>query len=273
MATLTVFGLGEAGRAISADLAAAGHAVSGFDPAPVPTPEGVTRHDDPRTAVDGADLVMAITAASDAPEALRQALSDIPAGAAYADLSTGPPDLKRDLCRAAQAVGLRFADVALMSTVPDNGARTPALVSGPGSTMFFELMSALGMPVEVVGPDAGSAATRKLLRSITIKGFAAVVIESMRAANGAGLGDETWADLVAQFTAADEEFLRHMVEGTELHAERRLHEMEAAGQLLEELGFDAVMTRATTKFLRRVPSESVPRLPAVRDEGSRQPKS
>ena len=60
------FGLGEAGSLISADLVAAGATVTGYDPAPRPTPEGVGRVADPGAAVEGAQLVMAVTAATDA---------------------------------------------------------------------------------------------------------------------------------------------------------------------------------------------------------------
>ena len=54
----------------------------------------------------------------------------------------------------------------------------------------------------------------------------------MHAADAAGFADETWQNLVDQFTAADGMFLRRMVEGTGPHAVRRLHEMEAAAELL-----------------------------------------
>ena len=95
--TVTVFGLGEAGSLISADLAAAGASVKGFDPAAVPTPDGVQRHDDPREAVAGSNLVMAITPAVDAQTAIAQAWDAIGRGTVYADLSTAPPSLKEDL--------------------------------------------------------------------------------------------------------------------------------------------------------------------------------
>lgn len=254
MATVTVFGLGEAGSAIAVDLAASGQAVQGFDPAPVPTPVGVIRLDDPRRAVLDSDVVLALTGAADATTALGQALDDIPAGTLYADLSTGSPALKRALAATAAGAGLPFADVALMGTVPDKGIRTPALASGDGADAFVTRFSPLGMPVRSTGPDAGAAATRKLLRSTVVKGVAALLVESMQAARRAGVDAEIWDNLAEQFTAADAAFLHRMLEGTERHAARRHHEMEATVELLEELGIDAIMTRATTEVLRRVRS-------------------
>ena len=79
-------------------------------------------------------------------------------------------------------------------------------------------MGPLGMPVEHAGDEPGRAATRKLLRSVVMKGLAALVIESMRAAEAAGLADETWDNIVAQLTAADEALIRRLVDRHRAHA-------------------------------------------------------
>jgi len=256
-----VFGLGEAGSEIAAGLVAAGAQVSAFDPAPVATPVGVGRFDSPVEAVDGAAVVLGVTAAADAMTALTQALDAIAAGAVYADLSTSSAGAKRALADVAGGGGLGFVDVALMATVPGKGLVVAALASGPAAGAFVDTMAPLGMPVTAVGDDAGLAAARKLLRSVVMKGLAGLVIEAMRAAEAAGLAGETWSHLVDQVTAADGELLRRLVEGTGTHAERRLREMESTAQLLAELGVDPVMTRGTIDGLRRALVEGVPDLP------------
>ncbi|MFP4513860.1 MAG: DUF1932 domain-containing protein [Acidimicrobiales bacterium] len=260
---VAVFGLGEAGSRYAADLAATGAEVHGYDPAEVATPAGVVRHDDPVAAVDDVDVVLALTAAADAPDAIAQALDAIPRTAVYADCATASSGLKRQLAATAAAAGLDFVDVALMSPVPGTGIGTPALASGPGAARFVETMAPYGMSVTYDSEDAGRAAARKLLRSVVMKGFAALIIESMAAARAAGLADETWENLVHQFTEADEDLMRRMVEGTAPHAPRRLHEMEATAELLAELGVDPVMTRGTVESLRRIESgeSQVPDLP------------
>ena len=247
-----MFGLGEAGALIAGDLAATGVEVRGYDPAQVDTPPGVGREADPASAVRGAEVVLAITAAADAPVALAQALRDIPAGAVYADLATASAGLKRALAATAAGAGLGFADVALMAPVPGNGLRTPALASGPAAAAFARALAPLGMPVEDVGGEPGHAATRKLLRSVVMKGLAALIVESLEAAEAAGLAAETWDTVVAQLTAADEALVRRLVAGTGRHAVRRTHEMEAAVDLLTELGVEPTMTRATAAHLRRI---------------------
>ncbi len=249
--TVAVFGLGEAGGEISADLAAAGASVNGYDPAEVADPVGVRRVDDPVAAVAGVDLVMAITASADAAGAVAQALHAIPDDAIYADLGTASAGVKIALAATTANRGIDFADVALMSTVPGTGLRTPALVSGPGARRYLELVGPAGGRIELAGPEPGTAATRKLLRSVVLKGFAALLIESLSAAEAAGLAEETWTNLVDQFTAVDGDFLTRMVLGTDTHALRRLHEMEATVDLLNELDIDPVMTQSTVETLRR----------------------
>jgi 3-hydroxyisobutyrate dehydrogenase-like beta-hydroxyacid dehydrogenase len=259
--SITVFGLGEAGSAVAADLVAAGTVVTGYDPADVPTPGGVRRAEDPIDAVVGADLVLGVTSADDAMTALSQAIDAIPPGALYADLATASPNRKRQLEATAREHGLAFADVALMSIVAGRGLSAPAIASGSGAERYVALLAPLGAHVEAVGQRAGDAATRKLLRSVVIKGLAGALIESMRAANAAGLTDETWENLVGQFTDVGDEFLRRLVTGTGPHAVRRLHEMEAARELLESLGVFPHITSGTIESLRGVAVDGLPDLP------------
>lgn len=256
--TVTVFGLGEAGSLIAADLAAAGATVYGYDPADVPTPRGVGRHDDPKTAVHGSGLVMAITAAADAQAAIAQAWDVIGRGTVYADLSTAPPSLKEDLNETATLRGLPFADVALMAPVPGRGLTTPAYASGPGATAYAEMVNPLGARVEVVGEEPGTAAMRKLIRSVFMKGLTAVLIEATRTAEAAGEAEWFWDHVVDLVSDADEELLLRMLSGTEKHAVRRRQEMEAAAQLLEILDVDPIMTRSTVESLRKLQQDGLP---------------
>jgi 3-hydroxyisobutyrate dehydrogenase-like beta-hydroxyacid dehydrogenase len=258
---IAVFGLGEAGGCIAADLVDRGAQVHAFDPASRPTPAGVTRHEAPSTAVQHAVAVLAVTAAADAETAVLQALDDIPVSAVYADLSTASAEHKRRLARLADRRSLAFADVALMSTVPGSGLATPQLASGAGAAGYVALVRELGAQVEVIGEQPGDAATRKLLRSVVTKGLAALLIEVMRAATEAGLAGWAWEHLTSELTTLDEAFLRRLVEGTAPHAERRLHEMEAVSQLLTDLGVEPRMTNAIVDSLRAARTHPPPALP------------
>jgi 3-hydroxyisobutyrate dehydrogenase-like beta-hydroxyacid dehydrogenase len=253
-----VLGLGEAGSLIAADLARTGDEVRGYDPSEVPTPLGVERHVRAEAAVTGCHLVLAVTPGSQARatlEGVRQALGE---EAVYADLSTASPALKEELAAVVSGHGALFADVALMSPVPRRGLSTPALVSGSGATEFADLINERGGRVEVVGARAGEAATRKLLRSVVMKGLAALLIESMEAAEQAGEGEWLWGHLVAELTSLDAAMLRRLRLDTAPHAGRRLDEMKAAQDLLVNLGVTTDMTTATIAHLERILEGGMP---------------
>lgn len=262
MTHIAVFGLGEAGSLISADLARTGMTVAGYDPAGVRTPPGVSRFDNPVDAVAGAEVVLGITAQADAVQAISQALDAISTDALYADLSTSSAGVKRQLADIATARGFDFVDIALMTIVPGYGLRTPALASGPGAGRYVSLFKPLGVPVEAISRVPGDAATRKLLRSVMMKGLASLVIEAMQAGHAAGCAHWLWRNMAEQLTAADEKMLSRLVTGTGTHALRRMHEMEASMALLQELGVDPIMTRSTVQSHKQVLEKGVPVIPA-----------
>lgn len=254
---ICVFGLGEAGSEIADGAVRLGFDVSGYDPADVVTPAGVSRHADPSTAVVGADAVFAITAASDAMTAATQAIDGIGPDALYADFSTATPAQKRAI---ADRVGGRpFAGVALMGVVPGNGVDTPMLVSGSGASRFTAL---LGLDtIRTIGPDPGTAAAHKLVRSVVTKGLAAAVIEALRAAEALGITEASWSDITRQIETADVGFVRRLVVGSETHAARRIEEMEASAAMLRELGVDPHVAEAAVAGLRSIGVRGMPGVP------------
>jgi 3-hydroxyisobutyrate dehydrogenase-like beta-hydroxyacid dehydrogenase len=258
---VAVLGLGEAGALFASDLVAAGATVAGCDPGPVPTPAGVERCPDPEQAVVGAELAIALTGPADVAGLFEATIDALPAGAVFADLTTSTPAAKAERAGVASERGRAYADVALMAPVPGRGLRTPAVASGPGAPAYAAAMRRLDVVVDVIEGAAGEATTRKLLRSVTMKGLAAVVIEALRAAEAAGLSEWLWRDLVAELTAADERLLVRLVEGTDVHAARRVHEMDACAEMLDGLGVEPVMTRSTVEALRRVLTTGVPKVP------------
>ena len=261
MKRVCVFGIGEAGNLFAQDLVAAGLSVAVYDPAPVKTPEGVERFDEPESAVVGADTVIALTASADAEEALKQAFAQIAPEALYADFCSGSAGLKRRLAARAAERKIAFADIALLAIVPGNGIRTRSMVSGTGADRFVAQFSPLGTPVESLGGEAGDAATRKLLRSVFMKGLTAVTIEAMSAADKAGLSNWLWENISKEIAQADETLLHRLVTGTGLHARRRLSEMEASAELLAELNVEPLMTRSTVENLKNVLATGLPYIP------------
>jgi 3-hydroxyisobutyrate dehydrogenase-like beta-hydroxyacid dehydrogenase len=260
---IAVLGLGEAGSIFAAGLAAGGAGVRGFDPADVRVPPGVTRCGSPAEAVTGAGVVIGLTHAGQAMDAACSALGHLRPGAYYADFATGDPGLKRDIAEQAHARGVRFIDGAIMNPVPLAGIATPVDVSGDDPEDFVRLLQPLGLRLQVVGSEPGVAATRKLLRSVLVKGLSALVIESMRAAETAGMADWFREHVFEQLGGLDREFVIRLVAGNVTHSERRVHEMVAASALLGQLGEPPLTSEATRQVLESVPSRGVPDMSAT----------
>ncbi|MFT4122371.1 MAG: DUF1932 domain-containing protein [Microbacteriaceae bacterium] len=263
MTRVAVLGLGEAGRTFAAGIAGALE-VRGWDPADPPAVPGVERVASAAAAVAGAEAVLAFAPAAHAAAALDAALDALGAGTAggpgvlYADFSTAAPALKRELAGRAGAAGLHFADVAIMAPVRRGAANTPLMASGPAAAALAALLGDAGLRVQVIAGQVGEAAARKLLRSMLVKGLTGVMIESLRAAEREGLDDWFGPHLVATLTSLDRATLAGLVDGTRLHAARRVDEMEAAARMTEQAGGHAEIARAVAALLRSVEAEGVP---------------
>jgi 3-hydroxyisobutyrate dehydrogenase-like beta-hydroxyacid dehydrogenase len=254
--TVAVLGLGEAGSRFAADLVSTGVEVRGYDPVTVSTPEGVHRAGDPGSAVSGATVALALTTASTALATAESALPGLGNGAIYADLNTTSPARKHDIAALVRRAGARFVDVALLGPVPARGLGTPALASGPGAQAFAEVLGPLGMPVEVLSDRPGEAATLKLLRSVFMKGLAASALESLHAAEAAGQAKWLEGEIAA---VVGEPLLQRLVEGSRRHALRRLDELEAARELLFELGVEPRIAAASAAVLAELAASGSPR--------------
>ena len=174
---VAVLGLGEAGGRIAADLVAAGctRARLGSRAATrraSPTRRAIAR---PSAALRSS---LSLTTAGYALDAATRVAGDLGDGRRLRRSEHGRARSSSASWR--PRCPCRFADVALIGTVPATGLATPALASGAAPQRFAELFRPLGMPVDVVGEHPGDAAGLKLLRSVFMKGVAAAAIEASR---------------------------------------------------------------------------------------------
>ncbi|MBV9005043.1 MAG: NAD(P)-dependent oxidoreductase [Solirubrobacterales bacterium] len=254
---IAVIGIGEAGGAIAADLATRPLDVSCWDPAVGEPPPGARAAGDARDAAAGADAILSVNSASAALRVAREVAPALEPGQLYADLNTSAPALKVELAALVRPTGALFADVALMAPVLGNRLRTPCLVSGPGAERFLALFGPLGMPAQITGTEPGVAAARKLLRSVFMKGIAAAAIESLAAASASGCEDWLHDEIAQVLDQADPALLDRLITGSRRHAQRREQEMQAAQEMLSELGVRPRVSRAAAGWLAQLQSEVV----------------
>jgi 3-hydroxyisobutyrate dehydrogenase-like beta-hydroxyacid dehydrogenase len=255
MTRIAVLGLGEAGRRYARGLARAGAEVRGFDPAHDLGDPEVPQSGTLADALAGADVVMSLVTGHAAASVARDALPHVAAGAVYADLNTAAPEVKQQIGRLAAERGVEMADVAVLAPVVRAGHRTPLLASGPGAREFAARMAPFDVPVEVVDGAVGEAARLRLLRSVFMKGLAALVLEGLGAARAAGAEDWLRTQMAAELGPDGAALVDRLVEGSSQHAVRREHEVRAALSALESSGQPADMTRATLAWFERLVAE------------------
>lgn len=262
MTACTVIGLGEAGATYASALVAAGHSVTGFDPVAPSTPHGVVRAATAAEACLGAEIVLVLTGAAAARNVAQECLPVLPAGSCYADFTSSSPHVMRELGQLPSEAD--FADVAILGPVPTQGAKTPLMVSGPGSRAIADLLAPLGADVEIADGEPGAAMAHKLLRSVLMKGLASVVVEAVTAGRAAGLEDWIRAQIARQLAGDGQAVIDRFLTGTARHALRRSKEMQDTAGYLSELGVPAEMTAASASALTRIAEESVQTASALR---------
>ncbi|KWX62496.1 NAD(P)-binding domain-containing protein [Mycobacterium sp. NAZ190054] len=250
-----VIGLGEAGGKYAGALVENGHTVLGFDPGPAETPPGVIRTESAVGAVDGADVVLVLTAAKASRPVAESVVSVLKSGSCYADFTSSSPSAMREVAALVENSGAQFCDVAILGPVSWHGAQTPLMLAGNGAARIAELATAWRAPNEIVDGEPGSAMAHKLLRSVLMKGLAGVVTEAVTA--GAAAGYEPWIreQIAAQLAGDGHAVIDRLITGTRTHAERRAHEMHDTAEYLADLGVPAELTRATEAALHRIAEE------------------
>jgi 3-hydroxyisobutyrate dehydrogenase len=246
---IAVLGLGEAGRRYAADLLAAGHDVSGYDPAPIPTPAGLRRAATTADAVSGVELVLGLTGARFAATAVADAAAGLSEHACFADFNSASPAEKQAIARALADTGAAVADVAVLAPVPRRGAATALIVSGSGAERVAGVFRSVGAPVDVLDEPVGAAAGRKLLRSVFMKGLAATVLEAVLAGAAAGCEDWVRGQIAGELGEGGPALLDRLITGTRAHAGRRVHEVAASREYLAGLGVHTWICDATLAWL------------------------
>ena len=247
---VALVGLGEVGRAYARALSDAGHRVHGYDAFASGPVDGVVVATDLAGAVRDADVVLVLTAAAASHTVAEQAGPHLRAGATYVDCTSSAPGAKAALgARLGGRDDVDVVDVAILGPVIALGVSTPLMAAGRGAERLAALMEPLGAPVTVVDGAPGAAMAHKLLRSVLMKGLAAVVTEAVTAGRAVGYEDWIRGQIARELSGDGQATIDRFLRGAVTHAARRGEEMDAAAAYLEELGVDATMARASAHHL------------------------
>jgi 3-hydroxyisobutyrate dehydrogenase len=202
-------------------------------------------------ALREADLVLCAVPGDSALDAARAAAPLLKPGAIYLDLCTVTGRMA-DEDRAAIETGAGcYLDIAVMGSFNSQGYKAPLLLAGADAIAVAGWMTALGFRAEVLGPKPGSASAVKMLRSVIMKGFEALAIESFVAARRQGILEEVLGCFGDVDRVPLRDFLANLACTHMVHVRRRWEEMGLVAETLRETGVEPLMTEATTRSLRR----------------------
>jgi 3-hydroxyisobutyrate dehydrogenase-like beta-hydroxyacid dehydrogenase len=260
---ISFIGLGEAGQAIASGLRDAGiERIAAWDilfPDPAGAPLktageliGVRMASSAGDAVRETDMVISAVTAASSVDAARSVAPHLTGNPYYLDINSVSPGRKQET---AKLLGerARYVDVAVIAAIHPARHRTPLLISGPYAENISPLLRELDMQLAVVGPEIGSAAAIKMIRSVMIKGIEALTLECFLAASRAGVLEEVTASLKNNYPTLDWATIAdYNLERMASHGERRAAEMEESAATLRELGLDPLMVDSTVKRQREM---------------------
>ncbi|NOU92589.1 prephenate dehydrogenase/arogenate dehydrogenase family protein [Paenibacillus sp. LMG 31456] len=171
----------------------------------------------------------------------------------YVDVSASNPEVKRSIHDNLKGKGVTFVDAAMMGPLPVYKHKVPILASGDGTDAFIDLLSPYGMDISKVSDTPGDASAVKLIRSIYMKGIAALLVEMLEAANHFNVDELVISSLSETMNGKSfEETMNRLVTGTSIHAVRRAVELEGSIDMLESSSIDSTMSQAAKEKLQRL---------------------
>lgn len=169
-------------------------------------------------------------------------------GQIYADVGASTPETKKQEWELIKDTGVLFSDSAMLGSLPLSKHKVPIVASGNGADAFRDLLTPFGMDIEVVGKNPGEASAIKLVRSIFMKGIAALMLEMLEGAEANDVSDQVIRSIGKSLDGISfEDHLNRFITGTAIHAHRRAAELEGSIKMLEESGLCSDMTAAAQK--------------------------
>lgn len=176
----------------------------------------------------------------------------------YVDVSASAPSVKKELWANIEGSGALFVDGAMLGSLPVYKHKVPTLISGSGAAKFYEMFKPLGMDLEQVSAVPGDATGIKFVRSIFMKGLPALLVEVIEAADTMKVDHLVLPSIYKTMAACSfEDTVNRLVTGSSVHAERRAHEMKDVISMLESIGVEPTMSKASYERLSWLASKNL----------------
>jgi 3-hydroxyisobutyrate dehydrogenase-like beta-hydroxyacid dehydrogenase len=258
MTKIAFIGFGEAAGLLTDGLAEAGAEVTATFDILINNPDkaiahkekagskGVLAAKDAEQAVQAANIIISAVTSKEILIAAKNVAPHLTASQIYMDINSASPDAKQEAAKVIEANGADFVEAAVMDLVPPHGHKVPMLLAGAKAETLAETLSTYGMNVKAIGSEIGNASSVKMVRSVFMKGFSAILLESLVAAHKLNAADAVLDSLQVTYPQMN----WHELAGKSMsrliqHAKRQSEEMSSVAATLEELGVEPITAKAT----------------------------
>lgn len=254
---IAVIGLGEVGSHYARGLAKGGARVSGYSRSLNTKREkyaeleqdGVELCSTLEEAISGSTLVLAVTTSRTALDTARSALPYLQPRQIYIECNSAVPAVKEQIYELLRDCA-EVVDGTTMASVNQLAHKTPVNLSGKRAAEVSDMLNFFGMNTRCIGDKVGQASAIKVLRSIFMKGFEAVLVESMQAARSFGVDKQVFDSILEFFDTKPLPDIMHMLIATDaIHSQRRAEEMTSIVKMLAERDIESTMSQASEKKL------------------------
>jgi 3-hydroxyisobutyrate dehydrogenase-like beta-hydroxyacid dehydrogenase len=194
------------------------------------------------------DFIVSAVTASQAVAVARACAPAVKPGTWFLDFNSASPGAKRRAAALIDGNGGRYVEGAVMTSIPPYRIKVPLLLGGGGAGELAPLLVELGFNAKVASSELGIASAVKMCRSVMIKGFEAMVIESFTTARAYGVEDAVLASLAETFPGIDWEkqgayFFQRVIE----HGRRRSEEVREVAETVREIGLTPWSAQGTAE--------------------------
>ena len=200
--------------------------------------------------VDMCDIIMMVVPGTFALKTTEGLLPSVTREKILVDLSTSLPSVKKRESQLVSKRGGNFIDGALMASLSQAHYKVPVLVSGAKCNPFIDALVPYGMNIKAITDKPGDTIAIKFVRSIYMKGIAALGAEMLEAAHVLGVEKSVIESIGTTLDGKSFDFNNdYLVVASAWHGARQAHEMSDVKKMLEDIGVDPIMTNATEKRL------------------------
>ncbi|MDT4762644.1 DUF1932 domain-containing protein [Sphaerochaeta sp. PS] len=200
--------------------------------------------------IDASDVILCATSAKYALSIAKEAAPFLKEGKIYSDLNSASPNVKKEIAGLVDGTGALFADSAVMEIVPPYKHKVPIAVSGSGARLYAEMLNSIGMNITYINDQAGSSSAMKMFRSVFMKGFTSLMLETFLASQKMGVCDQVLESISNTLQQNSVEMLANLlINRTAVGYERRISEMEDVVSTLEDLNIAPYASLATIERL------------------------